>query len=175
MKDDFELMARIGRGDKEAFEQLYNKFRSPLANFLYKMSWDPALVEELLQDVFLSVWRAASRFEARSKVSTYLYTLARNAFINEARKRSHRRVAEAGVRTPEEAVVESGDPDRPEQRVRVRALIESLPEEEREALILAYYNGLPYQQIAEIQGVPVGTIKSRVHRALGRLRQTLKR
>lgn len=174
MKGDFALMDRIGRGDREAFELLYSKYKSPLANYLYKMAWDSALVEELLQDVFLSVWRAAARFEARAKVSTYLYTLARNAFINESRKRSHRREAEAGVRASSPAEVGPADPERSEQAVRLKAVIERLPEEEREALILAYYNRVPYQQIAEIQGVPVGTAKSRVHRALGRLRQTLK-
>lgn len=173
-RDDFALMEAIGRGDRDAFEALYTKYKGPVGNFLYKMSWDSALSEELLQEVFLSIWRTAARYEARAKVSTYLFTLARNAFINTSRKGSHRREAEGAARKRETAPLDEADPDRGELSGRVKAAIEALPEDEREALVLAYYNGLPYQEIAEIQAVPVGTIKSRVHRALGRLRDVLK-
>lgn len=172
-RDDFELMAAIGRGDGDAFEALYTKYKGPVANFLYKMSWDAALSEELLQEVFLSIWRTAARFEARAKVSTYLFTLARNAFINASRKGANRREAEGAVQKRETAPLDEADPDREHASARVKAAIEALPEDEREALVLAYYNSLPYHEIAEIQGIPVGTVKSRVHRALGRLRDVL--
>lgn len=165
-------MRRVGAGDAAAFERLYERYRTPLANFLYKMSWDRALAEELLQDVFMSLWRTAARFEARSAVSTYLYTMARNAYLNDARKRKHRREAEqaperAAGAGPEEAI----DPDRADQVTKLKSALEELPDDEREALVLAHYNGMPYQQIAEVQGVPVGTVKSRVHRALQRLKE----
>lgn len=173
--DEFELMQRIGRGDTAAFRTLYERYQGPLTNFLHKMSWDTGLAEELLQEVFLSVWRTAARFESRAKVSTYLYTLARNAFINASRKGAHRRIAEAAVGAEGDRADESGaDPDRDPERAKVRAAVDALPPEERETLVLAFYNGVPYPQVAEILGVPVGTVKSRVHRALGRLRERFK-
>jgi RNA polymerase sigma-70 factor (ECF subfamily) len=170
VEDEIEMMARIGRGDRAAFEELYRRYRSPLGRFLYRLCWDAPLCEELLQEVFLGVWRAAARFEGRSRVSTYLYTLARNAWLNAAERRTHRREAEAAVG---QARPEGVEPTGGEDAERARAALSGLPVEEREALVLAYYQALPYPEIARIQGVPVGTIKSRVHRALARLRERL--
>lgn len=170
--DDLELLRRVAAGDAAAFEQLYERHKTPLANFLFRMSWDRARAEELLQDVFMNLWRTASRFEARSAVSTYLYTMARNAYLNDARKSRHRKEAEKApdrAAAPEDEV----DPDRAEQAAKVKAALEELPEDEREAVVLAHYQGMPYQQIAEVQGVPIGTVKSRVHRGLQRLKEKL--
>ncbi|MGI0149790.1 MAG: RNA polymerase sigma factor [Thermoplasmata archaeon] len=166
-----DLLRRVAAGDSEAFERLYEAYRKPIANYLYRLCFDRALVEDLLQEVFVRIWRAAASFRAESKVSTFFFRIATNVWINESR-----RLREKPSDTAEG--IEAGDPseelERRERAERVREALRTLPAGERAVLILAEYNGLPYEEIAQILEVPVGTVKSRMFHALQRLRNRLR-
>ncbi|HLG42061.1 MAG TPA: sigma-70 family RNA polymerase sigma factor [Planctomycetota bacterium] len=171
-KAEEDLVRRIAAGDSEAFEKLYEAYRKPLANYLYRLCFDRALVEDLLQEVFVRIWRAAASFRAESKVSTFIFRIATNVWINESRRLREKPAEAAADR------VQSGEPgeelERREREARVRDALRTLPAGERAVLILAEYNGLPYEEIARVLEVPVGTVKSRMFHALQRLRDRLR-
>ncbi len=171
MRDrETRLMLEVGKGSREAFVELYDLFRKPLANFFYRLCWDPQKIDDLLQEVFLRVWRAAPKYEPRARVSTWLFQIAHNLWINESKKRRERigHNLEAPLDAPPD-----GDLRRQETRKTVRRAVDALPEGLREVIVLAEYNGFKYQQISEILGIPVGTVKSRMFSATQRLREEL--
>jgi RNA polymerase sigma-70 factor, ECF subfamily len=166
-----ELMLRAKTGDASAFAELYSLFKKPLANFLYRLCWNRQIVDDLMQEVFLRVWRAAPTYEPTAKVSTYLFRVAHNLWINEGMKRREQAV---------DAVERAADLDpseglqRGEVQAAVQKAIDELPPGERECLVLSEYNGMKYADIADILGIPVGTVKSRIFSAVQRLREKLK-
>src|SRR5262245_36878200 len=82
-----QLMLEVKAGSKPAFQELYRLYEKPLANFLYRLCWNRSLVEDLLQEVMLRVWRAAATYEPQAKVSTWLFRIAHNLWINESAKK----------------------------------------------------------------------------------------
>lgn len=165
------LMLRVKEGDAAAFEELYGLFKRPLANFLYRLCWNRQLVDDLMQDVFLRLWRAAPNYEPTAKVSTYVFRIAHNLWINEGMKRREQAIQDlerSGDMDPGEDLV------RGETQAAVKKAIDELPDGERECLVLSEYNGLKYAEISEILGIPVGTVKSRIFSAVQRLREKLK-
>lgn len=166
-----ELMRRIGQGDAEAFERLYELYKRPIANLLYRLCFDRALVDDLMQEVFLRVWRGAGSFRGQSRVSTFIFQVAYNVYINESRRRREKLgedLSRETVRQPADDLI------RDELQAKVRQAVQELPEHERAALMLSEYNGLKYQEIAEVLDIPVGTVKSRIFSALQRLRERLR-
>lgn len=166
------LMLEVKGGSRDAFEELYALFRKPLANFLHRLCWNPQLVDDLVQEVFLRVWRAAPSYEPKAKVSTWIFHIAHNLWINQSTKRREQPLE--GTDAPVESAPEEGL-ERRELRDAVRRAVEALPAGEREVLILAEYNGFRYPEISEILGIPVGTVKSRMFSALRRLRENLEK
>ncbi len=165
------LMLRVREGSEEAFRELYELYRKPLANFLYRLCWNRSRVDDLVQEVFLRLWRARGSYEPTAKVSTYVFRIASNHWINEAAKRREQALGgadQAGGTDPSAPLVQS------EVQAAVRRAIDALPEGERMCLVLSEYNGLKYAEIGEVLGIPVGTVKSRVFSAVGRLRESLK-
>ena len=167
---DFEtdLMLRTKNGDRAAFEELYSLYQKPLLNYLYRICWNRALAEDLLQETFLRLWRAAPGYQPVAKVSTYLFRIAHNLSLNEAAR--HGGKTWKGVE--KEATQE--DFDRQEVDNAVRKAVETLPPGERACLMLSEYSGFKYSEIAEILEIPVGTVKSRMFNAVQRLKETLK-
>jgi len=166
-----ELMLRVKAGDRAAFEELYGLYRKPLASYLYRLCWNRPLAEDLLQEAFLRLWRAAPGYEPSAKVSTYVFRIAHNLFINESARRREKVLEGPG---PETRADPASDLQRREVQESVRRAVEELPEGERECLLLAEFHGFRYAEIAEILGIPVGTVKSRMFSAVQRLRETLK-
>ena len=166
-----ELMLRVKAASREAFQELYELYKKPLANFLYRLCWSRPLVDDLLQDVFLRLWRAAPSYEPTAKPSTYIFRVAHNAWLNLAARKKADALGEADRAEERDP---AGDMQRAELQKAVRQAIAALPEHERECLVLSEYNGLKYAEIAEVLGVPVGTVKSRIFSAVQRLRGTLK-
>ena len=166
-----ELMLRVKGGDREAFAELYTLFQKPLFNYLYRLSFNRAVTEDLLQEAFLRVWKAAPTWEPAAKVSTWIFRISHNLFLNEAARRR-----EKSIETPEAELRAdpASDLNRREVRSAVQKAIESLPDGERECLMLSEYNGFKYAEIAEILGIPVGTVKSRMYSAVQHLREALK-
>jgi len=178
------LMLRLAAGDETALTALYERWSGPLVNFLFKMCGDRALSEDLLHDVFLRVWRAAPTYQPTARYSTWLFQVARNAWLNEREKllRRPRAVGMAGSGDDAPGVPEPEDlgtrpPDRAaldrELRERIDGAVSRLPEKFREVWILGAAQGLPYQEVSAILGIPEGTVKSRMFQAVRLLRADL--
>jgi RNA polymerase sigma-70 factor (ECF subfamily) len=181
------LMERVGRGDEDALAELYGRWARPLLNFLYRMCRDRALAEDLLQDVFLKVWRAAPRYRPLAKFSTWLFQIARNHWLNEREKIMRRvrpvsldrtgPVGDDGVRLKELVPGDDAPPDEKaldsELGARIDDAAAALPEKLRAVWVLGAAQGLPYAQVAEILEIPVGTVKSRMFQAVRQLRAQL--
>lgn len=166
---DLELMQRIGRRDAAALEEIYRRYAPRLGRYLQRLCGERETVEEVLQDTFLGLWNAAPTYRHDAKVGTFLYTIARNAAINRIRRQAPKpppAETDAGADPIESAA-------RDEERGRVRAAVDELPDTERETLALVLDQGLSYADAAKVLDVPVGTVKSRLHRAVEHLRRSL--
>lgn len=168
-----ELVRRIGAGDGEALRTLYERFGSIVFGMAYRLLGDRQSAEECTQDVFVSIWRSAGAYDpSRARVSSWMIAIARNRVVDAARARVARPI-------DPQAELEPADrsPDVAEQTAvadssrRVAAALAELPAPQREALVLAYFNGLSHSEIAERLGVPLGTVKGRIRLALDRLRE----
>jgi RNA polymerase sigma-70 factor (ECF subfamily) len=178
-------MERLAHGDETALSDLYRRWAKPLSNFLYGMCNDRTLSEDLLQEVFLRVWRAAPRYEPTAKFSTWLFHVARNHWLNEREKRMHRIKPISLDRTgpdSDEPPIDAPDRNTPtperdaldrELGSRIADAVSRLPEKLRETWALAVPRGLPYPEVAEVLGIPVGTVKSRMYQAVRLLRDDL--
>jgi RNA polymerase sigma-70 factor (ECF subfamily) len=170
--DDALLVRRVDEGDTEALRTLYDRYGGIVFGMTYRLLGDRQLAEECTQDVFVSVWRTARAYEPeRARVSTWLLAIARNRAIDATRRRAARPVDPhedvwTTDQTPDTAeLVASAD-----EASRVAAAMAELPEAQREALSLAYFDGLSHTEIANRLDVPVGTVKGRIRLALDRLR-----
>ncbi len=163
--DDAELIFRISRGDEEAFKKFYEKFAPRVFRYALTLVRDRHLAEEVVQETMVTAWKSAKKFQGRSQVSTWVFGIARN------HARSLLRRTPEIVEEPEELEVQGAGPV--EQGERVRKALEKLPALEREVVVLAFYQGLSYREIAEILGIPEGTVKSRMFHARKHLRELL--
>jgi RNA polymerase sigma-70 factor (ECF subfamily) len=163
-------MLRVKAGDAAALEELYRRYERPLFNYLFRLSGNRARAEDLLQETFLRVWRSARRYVPSAKVSTYLFHIAHNLFANDVAKRR-----ESPLPDMNGAISEAPEPDldRRDTHLALLQALKTLPEGERACLLLAEYQGLKYDEIAQILGIPEGTVKSRIFNALRRLRKAL--
>jgi len=173
---DKELMELIQAGDDKAFGTLVKRFQDRLLNFVGRIVTDRETAEELVQETFLRIFNRKNSYTPRYAVSTWIYTIALNLARSELRKRKLRRFLSLDF-IKEEADVELPD------KVNLKAMslapiiqqaIEKLPDDYKTAFILCDIQRLPYQQIAEVMRVPVGTVKSRINRARSMLRDKLK-
>lgn len=168
-------MLRVRDGDRAAFDALIGKYRKPLVNVIARAIGRDADAEDLAQDVFVRVYRAAPRYEPTAKFATWLYTIARRICLNHNRGQALRRWFslspdnDSDDPTPEPMDPRAPDPpaelERAELRRAVAAAVRSLPERLRFAVILRRYEDLSYEEIAEILGCTVTAAKLRVHRA----------
>lgn len=169
---DGELIERVGRGDRDAFEELYRRFARPVLGLALRRLGDRGRAEDALQDAFAAVWRSAHRYDPdRGEGGAWLYAVARNAIVDGARRRP-----EPPAEVRDEPSGERGPDERAESSWlawRVHAAIEQLPEHERPVIELAYWGGLSQSEIAERLRLPLGTVKTRTRTALGRLADLL--
>lgn len=177
---DEELLRAYRDGDSEAFKTLFGRYRGPLFNFLLRRVRDRGRAEELYQDSWTKVIERSAEFRGDSKFSTWLYTIARNACIDHQRKmkfRGHASLDETQRGANQPMIERVANPGlRPDQlasgqalRERIRIAVEELPEEQREVFLLRQLQGLGFKEVAEVVGVPVNTVKSRMRYALERL------
>ncbi|MBC7169651.1 sigma-70 family RNA polymerase sigma factor [Candidatus Bipolaricaulota bacterium] len=166
--DDGELLAQVARGDGRAFRDLYERFADRVFRFALTLLRNRHLAEDVVQETMIAVWKGAGSFKGRSRVSTWIFGIARHLAYRTLRDEAQ------GERVPEERG-EEADPCREvEREVRVRRAVAELPPEQREVVFLAFYEGLPYAEIARVQGVPEGTVKSRMFHAKKRLAEVLR-
>lgn len=182
---DHELIAAVKDGDEAAFQEIVRRYRAPITNFVYRMLNDYEAAVDLSQETFLRIYTSASRYEANFSFSTYIYRIASNLAISEIRKRKRRKVVSffGLFGASDDQTVEFDPPDaRPlaedallsDERTRaVTRAVATLPEKYRTAIVLRDIEGNSYEQIAEILGLSEGTVKSRINRARGLLREKL--
>ncbi len=165
------LMLRVKAGDRAAFAELFGVFEKPILNYLFRLGRNRALAEDLLQEAFLRVWKAAGTWEPTAKVSTWIFRIAHNLFLNEAARRREKPLDGADETSHADP---SADLHRRELQAAVKKAVDALPEGEREVLLLSEFDGFKYAEISEVLGIPVGTVKSRMFSAVQRLKESLK-
>ena len=180
---DAELMLRVQRGDRQAFETLVDKYKQPVMNLVFRMLRDATEAEDLAQNVFVQVFRSADRYRVTAKFSTWLFTIARNLSLNEIRRRSRHpahsldQLQEAGkgegpgIQITDRAQVAPNDMALRTELARcVRAALDDLAENQRTAIALFQEQQMPYEEIGRILGCSLSATKSLIHRG----RETLK-
>ena len=178
---DRAALERIARGDHEGLAALYDRHAKPVYSLALRILQDQGEAEDIVQDVFSQAWRQAAHYDAsRGAVAAWLFTLARSRAIDRLRARRARPERAAGDRDAAANVVDPGvSPDlqvlSAEQIGRVRAALDALPTLQRVAIELAFYEGLTHVEIAERLEQPLGTVKTRIRLALGKLRDLLAR
>jgi RNA polymerase sigma-70 factor (ECF subfamily) len=172
---DEAVVALVARSDQSALAELYDRFGRLAYGVALRVLRDEKLAEDAVQEGFLAAWRAADRFmPERAKASTWLLTLVHRRAVDLVRREERRR-AESLPDDVEHASTESAEEDAwlRFERERVQSALKRLPDQQREALELAYYGGFTQSELAERLGQPVGTIKSRMFAGLTRLRELL--
>jgi RNA polymerase sigma-70 factor (ECF subfamily) len=172
---DEALVALAARSEQTALAELYDRFGRPAYGLALRILRDEALAEDAVQEAFLALWRTAARFvPERGKASTWILTLVHRRAVDIVRREERRRT---------DALEQSPEPDSRVavdeeawlrlQRERVQDALRKLPDQQREAIELAYYGGFTQSELAERLGQPLGTIKSRMFGGLARLRELL--
>lgn len=185
---DAELMLRVQRGDRAAFDLLMERWQQPVLHFIFRTLPDTEEAEDLTQAVFVQLWRTAPRYQPSARFSTFLFTIARNLSLNELRRRSRHPTqplesgtpgeeAEGGIgRQYPDSRQESADvtAQQAELVARVDEALADLPEKQRTALALCREGELSYEEIAEVLGTTLQATKSLIHRARETLKSRLK-
>lgn len=166
MTTDETLILEFRRGSRDAFAELFERYRQPVYGFFRRRLRDPARAEDLAQETFLALWRAVERYEPRASFRTYLYSIAFRQLFAELRRSKH------------DAMPLAGDPEAPcgsdpAEEVWVRRAIEQLDPAHKEVLLLREYEQLSYDEIAALVQIPVNTVRSRLFRARMELKSLL--
>lgn len=182
---DRKLLARMAGGDEAALSQLYDRFAATLFSVAFRVSGERADAEEIVLDSFSQAWREAAKFrQERGSVIAWLTMICRSRALDlvRARRRRERLADQAGAGSSEareapamgQSISADQDVERSERCRMVAHALEDLPDSQRRALELAYFEGLSQSEIAERLGEPLGTVKTRVRTAMQKLRDTLR-
>lgn len=180
-KEDVALMAKVARGDHDAFEELVTRHQHAVVGTVAKMLGNASEAEDIAQQVFLRLWKSAPRYKPSAKFTTFLFTITRNLVFNESRRRQrrkehsleeqeeewHQQVSEDGSSQPDDELLQQ------EMRKAVDKAIASLPEKQRMAVVLRRYEQMPYEEIADVLKLSVSAVKSQLFRARHALREAL--
>jgi RNA polymerase sigma-70 factor (ECF subfamily) len=165
---DDELMAAVRGGDRDAFAQIFARYREPVWRFFRRRVAEASRAEELAQDVFAGLLAAAPRYDARSSFRSYLFGIAFNVLLADRRRQR----PAGGSPDLDELPVRGADMD---TVMWVQRALAGLDAEDREILMLREYEQLSYQEISDVRGVPVNTVRSQLFRARAALRAELLR
>ena len=180
---DEDLLARLRAGDRDGFAALVRRYERELYGYLRRYLGDDELAADVFQNTFIAVFTKIDRYEVGRPARPWLYAVATNQAIDAVRRRGRRSEKAADPMPAAGADDAPGlfdlfaarDPDPAENAAaaetaeQVRAAVDALPEGLRQVVILAYFQGLKYQDVADTLGIPVGTVKSRLHAAVARL------
>ncbi len=166
-QEQVDLIAAIGQGDKQAFERLFQDFGERIFRYAYRLISNQTKAEEVTNDVMLEVWKNAAKFEARSKVSTWILGITRHVALNAVRRKEFDTVDLDNV--PEQpadiAVSPATERDRSTLKTELKAALAKLSPEHRDVVELTFFHGCSYLEIAEIVNCPPNTVKTRMHHA----------
>ncbi len=167
--DDFALMARVRAGCEAAFRQLVERHQRPLLNFFARMGASTH-GEDLAQETFIRLWNYRHKYKPSAKFTTFLYTLARHAWLDFVRRQIRFRLFSDRYREEIPASTDGGL-GKLRRQLDIQAALDRLSPKLREVLVLAVHQGLSYEEISAILSIPVGTVKSRVSNALATLQE----
>ena len=176
-------MPLFQQGTVEAFDLLVGRYSERLSQYLYRFTKDMRRVEDLLQETFLRVYRNRHSYQPVARFSTWLYTIAGNLARSEYRKRKRRRTRslqaqsrdgeEYELEIPDDTYAADIDAERDFQDQHIMAALSELPDKFREVVVLRDVQQLSYEEIADITGLPMGTVKSRINRGRTKLQGML--
>ena len=168
-EEEQDLMRRLAAGDEAALRTIYGRFGRPIFGMGLRMLGSPDAAEELVQDVFVSAWRKAARYDAtRGRLSTWLMAVAHNLAVDRLRRRGASVQSSASL--DELAAVGVSEEDELLDRDAARRVLAGLSASERRLVVLSYFRGWTCREIAEADGIPLGTVKTRLRTILIRLR-----
>jgi RNA polymerase sigma factor (sigma-70 family) len=178
-QQDSHLVALVAEGDATALEALYDRYGEAAWSLALRILTDQSLAEDVVREVFLSLWREARRFNpARGTVATYLLSTTHHRAVDVVRREENLRrrhgPEEAPALAPDQPSGLEDDVEVAERRRLIRAALAEMPEPHREALMLAYFGGYTQREIASLVGVPLGTVKTRMAAGMRRLKDELR-
>jgi RNA polymerase sigma factor (sigma-70 family) len=165
---DEELMLEVRNGTGETLGVLFDRYQSPLYNFYSKLTGDRTLSEDLVQEVFLRILKYRQSYQPGTPFRAWIYQIARNARVDHYRK-AHKHISFEPEMAP--AVKPKDSAQENEETELLHKALMQMPEEKREILLLSRFQELRYDEIAELLGCELGTVKTRIHRAIQELRQ----
>jgi RNA polymerase sigma-70 factor (ECF subfamily) len=175
--EDAGLLAKVADGDEAALAALYQRYGGPCFSLARRILDDAHLAEDVVQQVFTALWKGSGYDSRRGAVSTWLMSVTHHKSIDMLRREAPRRKRLASEQALlEVAVAGPGPEDQAWSQLRAertREALKTLPAEQREVVLLAYYGGYTQREIAELTGLPLGTVKSRTLTALRRLKVSL--
>ena len=175
--EDAALLARVAKGDEAALEAIYQRYGGACFALARRILNDAQLAEDVVQQVFLATWQGTGYDPKRGAVSTWLLSVTHHKAVDAVRREGNRRKRLASEQALMEVAASGPGPDDETwQRLRAdrtRAALRLLPAEQREVVLLAYYGGYTQREIADMTGLPLGTVKSRTLAAMRRLRDNL--
>jgi RNA polymerase sigma-70 factor (ECF subfamily) len=176
---DPELVAIATRGTEGSFEELVRRYQRPISAYVYRMVGDHEAALDLTQEIFIKVYGSLARYRSEFKFSTWIYKIAHNSAVDHLRRSAGRERSlsqglegdaydlpiESGSLSPEQ------ESERKERKVEIESVVRSLPNAYRELILLRHSQDLTYEEIVEVTGLPLGTVKNRLFRAREMMRQ----
>src|ERR1044071_4242990 len=180
---DAELVVRALSGREDGFEELVRRYQRPIVAYVYRMVGDYDAALDLAQEVFIRVYNSLGRYRAEFKFSTWIYRIAHNAAIDHLRRVGASRTEEMTVEgeggdsfekpLASKAPSPEQETERGERRAEIEEVVGQLPHAYRELIVLRHSHDLSYDEIAEVTGLPLGTVKNRIFRAREAMRELL--
>jgi RNA polymerase sigma-70 factor (ECF subfamily) len=177
---DEELMPLVGEKELEAFEVFYDRHAGAAYSLAHRIVGDPKLAEDVTQEAFLSIWRSESGYDpVRGSVRTWTLGIVRNRAIDAIRREARRSVPPLDLRGDEALEAEPSDEGTEAEAIRrdtaqrLRGALRQLPDDQARVIELAYYGGFSQAEIAQMLGIPIGTVKGRIRLALEKIRAGL--
>jgi len=176
---DRELVATAAQGVEGGFEELVRRYQRPISAYVYRMVGDYDCALDLTQEIFIKIYASLSRYRPEFKFSTWIYKIAHNAAIDHLRRNAGReRSINNGTESePQQLTIESKglspeqQSEREERRIEIESVVRLLPTTYRELIVLRHSQDLTYEEIVEVTGLPLGTVKNRLFRAREMMRQ----
>jgi len=176
---DRELVATAAQGVEGGFEELVRRYQRPISAYVYRMVGDYDCALDLTQEIFIKIYASLSRYRPEFKFSTWIYKIAHNAAIDHLRRNAGReRSINNGTESePQQLTIESKglspeqQSEREERRIEIESVVRLMPTTYRELIVLRHSQDLTYEEIVEVTGLPLGTVKNRLFRAREMMRQ----
>jgi RNA polymerase sigma-70 factor (ECF subfamily) len=176
---DRDLVATAAIGAEGSFEELVRRYQRPIAAYVYRLVGDYEAALDLTQEIFIKVYGSLSRYRPEFKFSTWIYKIAHNSAVDHLRRNSgrERSLANGADGDSYDMPIESGslspeqESEREERRIEIESVVKSLPATYRELIVLRHSQDLTYEEIVDVTGLPLGTVKNRLFRAREMMRQ----